>query len=73
MERPEALEAGTVALTGFNKQAVLASIKIAVREHGKKIQSNIPIEYQVPDTSRRVLRFIVTNTKTGWNFKERLD
>ena len=58
MERPEALEAGTVALTGFNKQAVLASIKIAVREHGKKIQSNIPIEYQVPDTSRRVLRLI---------------
>jgi len=32
MERPEVLDAGTVTLTGFNTQAVLESIEIAVRD-----------------------------------------
>jgi len=63
MERPEALDAGTIALTGFKTQTVLGSIEIAVREHGKKVQSNIPIDYQVPDTSRRVLRLIAGTCK----------
>ena len=63
MERPEALDAGTIALTGFDSQAVLGSIKIAVREHENQIQSKIPADYQVPDTSRRVLRLITGTCK----------
>ena len=63
MERPEALDAGTVALTGFNKEAVTTSIEIAVMEHGKKIQGEVPTDYQVPDTSRRVLKLIVGTCK----------
>jgi len=59
MERPEALDAGTIALTGFDTKTVLASIEITVREHDNKIQSKILADYQVPDTSRRVLRLIV--------------
>ncbi|MBC8186309.1 UDP-N-acetylglucosamine 2-epimerase [candidate division KSB1 bacterium] len=63
MERPEALDAGTIALTGFDTQTVLASIEIAVREHDIKKQSKIPADYQVPDTSRRVLRLIAGTCK----------
>ena len=63
MERPEALDAGTIALTGFDKDAVLTSIEIAVKEHGKKIQSEVPTDFLIPDTSRRVLRLIVGTCK----------
>ena len=41
------------------------SIEIAVKEHGKKIQSEVPMEYQVSDTSRRVLRLIVGTCKVS--------
>ena len=63
MEDPEALDAGTMALTGVNTQAVLGSIEIAVSEQRKKIQSNIPADYQVPNVSGRVLRLIAGTCK----------
>ena len=63
MERPEALDAGTIALTGFDTQTVLGSIEISVREQKKKIQNDIPTDYQVPDTSRRILRLIAGTYK----------
>ena len=42
---------------------LLESMEIAVKEHDNKIQSKIPTDYQVSDTSRRVLRLIVGTCK----------
>ena len=58
MERPEAQDAGTIILTGFNPETVLSSIELAIKEHNRNIQKVIPAEYQVPDTSWRVLKLI---------------
>jgi len=58
MERPEAQDAGTIILTGFNPKNVLASIELAINEHNSGIKKLIPIDYQVPDTSWRVLKLI---------------
>ena len=58
MERPEAQDAGTIILTGFNPENVLASIKLAMHEHNSGIKKHIPADYQIPDTSWRVLKLI---------------
>lgn len=58
MERPEAQDAGTIILTGFKPDNVLASIDLAIKEYKSNIHKLIPAEYQVPDTSWRVLKLI---------------
>ena len=58
MERPEAQDAGTIILTGFNPDIVLDSINLAINEHKIKPIKQIPADYQVPDTSWRVLKLI---------------
>ncbi len=58
MERPEAQDAGTIILTGFNPDVVLDSIDLAIKEHKAGHPKLIPADYQVPDTSWRVLKLI---------------
>ncbi len=58
MERPEAQDSGTIILTGFDPDVVLASIKLAISEHDQNVPQIIPPDYQVPDTSWRVLKLI---------------
>jgi UDP-N-acetylglucosamine 2-epimerase (non-hydrolysing) len=58
MERPEAQDAGTIILTGFDPEIVLASIELTIKEHRSNIPKQLPADYQVPDTSWRVLKLI---------------
>jgi len=59
MERPEAQDAGTIILTGFEPDIVLASIETAIREHDQNIPKLVSPDYLVPDTSWRVLKLIL--------------
>jgi len=58
MERPEAQDSGTIILTGFDPDIVSNSIKTVVREAKHKTRTIIPNDYQIPDTSWRVLKLI---------------
>jgi UDP-N-acetylglucosamine 2-epimerase (non-hydrolysing) len=58
MERPEAQDAGTIILTGFDPDVVLSSIEVTISEHNKQHAKLISVDYQVPDTSWRVLKLI---------------
>jgi len=58
MERPEAQDAGTIMLTGFDSDLVLDSIKVAIIEHSGLRSRLISADYQVPDTSWRVLKLL---------------
>jgi UDP-N-acetylglucosamine 2-epimerase (non-hydrolysing) len=58
MERPEAQDAGTIILTGFDPEVVLASIEVAIKEHNQNIPKLVSPDYLVPDTSWRVLKLI---------------
>jgi UDP-N-acetylglucosamine 2-epimerase (non-hydrolysing) len=58
MERPEAQDAGTIILTGFDPDVVLASIELAIKEHDQNVPKLISPDYLVPDTSWRVLKLI---------------
>jgi UDP-N-acetylglucosamine 2-epimerase (non-hydrolysing) len=55
MERHEALESGSVLMSGIYKEGIIDAISII--ESGKKSQIH-PYEYLIPDTSTRVANFI---------------
>lgn len=60
MERPEAQDAGTIILTGFDPDVVLQSVELVIKESGIR---SIPAEYQIADTSWRVLKLIMGNAR----------
>jgi len=58
MERPEAQDAGTIILTGFDSNLVMGSIRISIKEHEVLRDRLISPDYHVPDTSLRVLKLL---------------
>ena len=69
MERPEAMDVGTIVLTGLDPKTVLGSVKLVIDEHKNKGYSQIPAEYQIKNTSSRVLKIILGTAKLSnkWN------
>jgi UDP-N-acetylglucosamine 2-epimerase (non-hydrolysing) len=63
IERPEALDAGTIILTGFDMDTVLDSIKLVIAEHEHDRYEKIPVEYKIANTSWRVLKLILGTVK----------
>lgn len=61
MERPEAIDVGTIVLTGFDPDVVLDSIKLAVEEGA--LYAKICPEYQVENTAMRVLKLVMGTAK----------
>jgi len=57
MERPEALESGSILMSGTNPKNILQAIDL-VLQHEET--SNPPVEYQITDTSNRVINFIIS-------------
>lgn len=65
LERPEALDAGTIILTGLDPETVLDSIEVVLAEfaaNGGRYDRICP-EYQVTNTSWRVLKLILGTAK----------
>lgn len=62
MERPEAQDAGTIILTGFDPQIVSDSIRYVINEFEKHPNySRIADDYTISNTSHRVLRLLLGN------------
>ncbi|MGK6342940.1 non-hydrolyzing UDP-N-acetylglucosamine 2-epimerase [Chryseobacterium sp. DT-3] len=70
-ERPEAIDAGTIVLGGISEEQILNSIEIAKGLHDAEIKQ--PFEYEVTNTSDRVVKVIQSYTsiinKVTWNKK----
>ena len=63
MERPEAQDAGSIILTGFNPQVVSDSIRYVISEFEQSPSYyGIVNDYTISNTSQRVLRLILGNT-----------
>ena len=63
MERPEAQDAGTIILTGFDPDVVLNSISAVITEFEQtKGYTRIADDYTIDNTSWRVLKLILGNT-----------
>lgn len=63
MERPEAIDAGTIILTGLDCEVVLNSVNLVINEHNDKGYAQITPEYQIDNTSWRVLKIILGTAK----------
>ena len=58
MERPEALDSGAIVMTGLRADEVVLGIEEALRSYPSP--RTIPAGYEIADTSRRVVRFILS-------------
>jgi len=63
IERPEALDAGSIVLTGLNPEILLQSVEIVTKEKELFSEREIPAEYQVRNTSLRVAKLITGTAK----------
>lgn len=58
IERPEALDAGSIIMTGLDVDDVVRAIQIATGEG--VVTPSRPADYEIDDTSNRVVRFIAS-------------
>ena len=73
MERPEAQDTGSIILTGFDPDVIHSSIYLAIKENTDRKIYSVPEDYQIQDTSWRVVKLILGNTKLSnkwWGIKE---
>lgn len=58
IERPEALDSGAIIMTGLRKDEILAGIEESLAVYA--VPRTLPAGYEIADTSRRVVRFILS-------------
>jgi len=63
MERPEAQDTGSIILTGFSPDIIINSIALVINEKAERKSFSLPIDYQIKDTSWRVVKLILGNCK----------
>lgn len=63
IERPEAVDTGTILVTGLQPQAILDGIKVQIAPLSGVAQPRLPAEYEISDTSLRVLKLIVGHAR----------
>jgi len=58
MERPEALDSGAIVMTGLRRDEVVAGVEETLSQYA--VPRSIPAGYEIADTSRRVVRFMLS-------------
>ena len=66
MERPEALDTGSIIMTGLHKDEVVLGIQTTISQR-KAYETSLPPGYEVSDFSKRVVSFILS---TVWRHHE---
>ena len=69
MERPEAIDAGSIILTGLDKETVLTSLDVVIAQNNIDLAKSTPKEYEIKNTSWRILKLILGTAKLSnqWN------
>lgn len=63
IERPEAIDAGTIVMTGLDPGVIMAAIKLQISGDIKNTTFQIPSEYEITNTSHRVVKLIIGTAK----------
>lgn len=61
IERPEALDHGSIIMTGLEADGVVEAVTVSVAR--TPVDDDCPADYRVDDTSRRVVRFILSTVR----------
>jgi UDP-N-acetylglucosamine 2-epimerase (non-hydrolysing) len=69
MERPEAMDAGSIVLTGLDAEVIVKSVEVQMAADIRGKGMCIPEDYQITNTSHRVLKIILGTAKlsTLWH------
>jgi UDP-N-acetylglucosamine 2-epimerase len=60
IERPEALDTGSIIMTGLDPSDVAAAVRVLLNERDDMAQRCVPDAYQISNTSTRVVRFVLS-------------
>jgi UDP-N-acetylglucosamine 2-epimerase len=63
IERPEALDAGSIVLSGLDSDILISAVDLVTQEDSLFSRREIPVEYTVENTSLRVVKLILGTTK----------
>ena len=63
LERPEAMDTGSITLTGTNPDRILDCVTAVTDQFAADKVAPVPVDYQVPNTSQRVLQLILGTAK----------
>lgn len=68
-ERPEALDTGNIVLTGLDPETIINAVKLVTSEADNCKEHKIPAEYEIRNTSYRVVKLITGTAKLShfWN------
>lgn len=64
IERPEAIDTGAIICSGLDPADVVDSIKMTLRQWNNQGATAAPEDYQIADSSRRVVNFIRSTAST---------
>lgn len=74
LERPEAMDTGSIIMTGFDEDVITSAIEIARSDFEAPALRDIPADYRILNTSQRVVKLIVGTARlsNAWHgLKER--
>ncbi len=63
IERPEALDTGSIVMTGLDEETILSAVELVTSQWSNGIKPSVPLDYQITDTSQRVVRLILGTAK----------
>jgi UDP-N-acetylglucosamine 2-epimerase (non-hydrolysing) len=63
IERPEAMDAGTIVVTGLDPQNILDGIRLQTSPEARRCRMPAPADYQIENTSWRVVKLIMGTAK----------
>ena len=69
IERPEALDTGSIVLSGLDPQTLLQAVDVVINEKDLYPVQEIPDDYKIENTSLRVLKLILGTAKLANRWK----
>ena len=63
IERPEAMDTGSIVVTGLDAEVMVDAVRLQMSEDIRKNPVTIPADYQIENTSERVVKLILGTTK----------
>lgn len=64
IERPEAIDTGSIITTGLDPMDVVDSVRMAIQQSNTRHSREVPAEYTIGNSSSRVVRFIRSTAST---------
>ena len=63
LERPEAMDTGSIILTGLDDEVIINAVRLVIDDAAKGRFPPVPADYQINNTSQRVVRLILGTAK----------